>query len=65
MMQSQNSFEIFHTVLMILGALVIIAAIPAGALFGYMMAVSAFFGGSFVLLLSGLVLAIHSTGGDL
>lgn len=65
MMQSKNSFELFHTVLMILGALVIIAAIPAGALFGYMMAVAAFFGGSFVLLLSGLVLAIHSTGGNL
>lgn len=54
--------ETFHTVLMILGALIVTAAIPAGALFGYHLAIAAFFGGSFVLLLSGLILAIHSTG---
>jgi hypothetical protein len=64
-MQTQPAFEIFHTVLMILGALVIIAAIPAGALFGYHLAIAAFCGGSFVLLLSALILAIHSTGGAL
>lgn len=63
-MQTRDDFyETFHTVLMILGALICIAAIPAGALFGYMLAIAAFFGGSFVLLLSGLILAIHSTGG--
>jgi hypothetical protein len=63
-MQNQtDSYEIFHTVLMMIGALICIAAIPAGAIFGYMLAIAAFFGGSFMLLLSGLILAIHSTGG--
>ncbi len=63
-MQNQtDSYEIFHTVLMMIGALICIAAIPAGAIFGYMLAIAAFFGGYFMLLLSGLILAIHSTGG--
>lgn len=58
-----EQYETFHTVLMILGGLIVIAAIPAGALFGYHLAIASFCGGSFVLLLSGLILAIHSTGG--
>lgn len=57
-----NQREFFYTCLMFAGLLAIFTALPAGALFGFDVAAVVFSGGSLTLLLSGLILAIYSSG---
>jgi hypothetical protein len=47
---------------MFAGTLAIFTALPAGALFGFDVAAVVFSGGSLTLLLSGVILAIYSSG---
>ena len=57
-----NQREFFYTCLMFAGLLAIIAAVPAGAFFGFYVAAVLFSGGSITIALCGLILAIYSSG---
>ena len=57
-----NQREFFYTCLMFAGLLAIFAALPAGAFFGFDVAAVLFSGGSITLALSGVILAIYSSG---